>query len=297
MAESTTETKFATEAQRHGVLSESTMWNLEPGIFVSPCAFDLRHVSDERLALFFRGVANERPVYLEYFRARGIDLRREPFEIEVSELQVQNGGSTGLVADRDGRASVPGLFAAGDAQGGVGGGGAIGATIALVFGWRAGAAAAAAAQERPSPSPLPEEVACAFQRVARPLAVESGLSPAALETKLGQVMAEYVGMSRTERGLRAALRRLEALAGATTELAAATPHELMKALEVQNLVVVSDLMARAALERTESRWWHRRADFPERDDARWRAHLIVAHEGDRVRLATRPIGSLARGVV
>jgi succinate dehydrogenase/fumarate reductase flavoprotein subunit len=259
-----------------------------------PCYVDLRHISDDRMALFFRGVANERPVLLEYFRARGIDLRKQPFEIEVSELQAQNGGSAGVVADEHGRTSVEGLYGLGDAQGGLGGGGAIGATIALVFGWRAGLRAAEDVPQRKPAEPLDQEVAYALGRLALPFQREQqGLLPAALEHKLGQIMAEYVGMNRSERSLRTALERLETLAEASRELCAADPHGLMKVLEAQNLVVVSQMMAAAALARTESRWWHRRADYPQRDDVNWRRHLILRKEDGHIAVSARPIGGLA----
>ena len=50
--------------------------------------------------------------------------------------------------------------------------------------------------------------------------------------------------------------------------------------ELQNMLTLGRLMAEAALARTESRGVHHRSDFPDRDDARWACHLLMARERD-----------------
>jgi L-aspartate oxidase len=75
-----------------------------------------------------------------------------------------------------------------------------------------------------------------------------------------------VGLFRTRERLVAAVETLER---------APIPALPATAVEwrLRNLVIVARLVAGAALRREESRGGHFRADFPERDDARWKVHL------------------------
>ena len=50
--------------------------------------------------------------------------------------------------------------------------------------------------------------------------------------------------------------------------------------ELQNMLVVCHLIATAALTRTESRGAHYRTDYPQRDDAQWRQHLLWRRTSD-----------------
>ena len=81
------------------------------------------------------------------------------------------------------------------------------------------------------------------------------------------LMWKSVGLFRARDGLTSAVGMLEA-AGVPTSPASADEWR------DRNLVTVARLIARAALRREESRGGHFRADFPERDDARWRIHLV-----------------------
>ena len=65
----------------------------------------------------------------------------------------------------------------------------------------------------------------------------------------------------------------------------------MRALEVNNLVEISTLIARAALERRESRLapFHFRSDYPEKDDANWRGFVVLKREHGIDRVYFDPI--------
>ena len=80
-------------------------------------------------------------------------------------------------------------------------------------------------------------------------------------------MWRSVGLFRTREALSAAVDTLER---ASVPAAPATADEW----RLRNLVTVARLIARAAVRREESRGGHFRADFPERDDARWKIHLV-----------------------
>ena len=80
-------------------------------------------------------------------------------------------------------------------------------------------------------------------------------------------MWRHAGLFRTRDGLEQAVARLDAAAAAPLD---ATPEGRRH----RNLVTVARLIARAALRREESRGGHFRADFPARDDARWKVHVV-----------------------
>jgi len=91
--------------------------------------------------------------------------------------------------------------------------------------------------------------------------------PLAMAASVKDLMWKSVGLFRDRQGLSSAVGTLEAVA---------VPGSPASADEwrVRNLVTVARLIARAALRREESRGGHFRADFPDRDDARWRVHLV-----------------------
>jgi len=251
-----------------------------------PCYLDFRHLSTDKRDLFIRGLLNEKPTALAYFAQRDIDLSRDPLEVEITEPYGYNGGVCGALIDAEARTSVPGLFAAGDAAGGVG---YCAASTAVVFGWRAGLGAARHAVDSIRKVPSVATVSLAKDEVVAPSRRSVGISPGEVEDKLQRIMSDYVGLSRSENGLKTALIRLGKLRERIPEMAATDAHELIQAQEVKNLILVGEMMARAALTRTESRWYHRRSDFPARDDANWLKHVVVRNDGGEMKLTTRPV--------
>jgi succinate dehydrogenase/fumarate reductase flavoprotein subunit len=251
-----------------------------------PCYYDFRHLSEERLQFYRRGLSNERALILRYFDEKGLDLRRDLVEVELGELATHNGGVTGLLIDEEGATSVPGLYAAGDCAGGVG---YCAGSNAIVFGWRAGGAAATLAQGL-AQGPWPEELVGEERRRAlAPLQREEGFTGQELEAKLQRTMGDYVGLLRNEVGLRTGVDRLVNLKNYLPDLVACSPQDLQAALEAQNLLLVGEMVGRAALARSESRWYHQRVDHPQQDNARWRRFLVIRQEDGEMRLSTREL--------
>jgi L-aspartate oxidase len=88
-------------------------------------------------------------------------------------------------------------------------------------------------------------------------------------THVRDLMWRSVGLFRERDGLGRAVAALDA--------AAASPYpDTADGVRARNLVTVARLIARAALRREESRGGHFRADFPDRDDARWKIHVVDA---------------------
>ena len=171
----------------------------------------------------------------------------------------------GIETDLDGRTSVAGLFAAGEAAcTGVHGANRL-ASNSLLEGLVFGARAAAAMQRPPRPSALRSEGV-----VDAPLPGGSA-GPIPTAHIVRSLMWRSVGLLRERRALEATVRRLERWIGAATLREPESGSAERR--RVFSLVMVGWLVARAALRREESRGAHFRTDFPERDDLHWNKHI------------------------
>lgn len=254
-----------------------------------PCFIDTSKMSEKALDEWRRG-AKRGPakLLLQYLDAQGIQLGRDPVEIGLTEPILYNGGVTGCWIDDQARTSMPGLYALGDVASGT----AIrGINGAICAGWRAGADGARLAAELGAVNIDVEAVARERERVLAPLNRGRGIRPKELEGQLNGVMSDHVGYRRTEDGLKTAIVKLQELGGRVADLAAETPHELMKTLEVQNLIDCGEMVAQAALFRTESRCapFHYRVDYPNKDDENWLAFVIARKDGEGMNLSKRPV--------
>jgi succinate dehydrogenase/fumarate reductase flavoprotein subunit len=216
-----------------------------------------------------------------WFKEKGIDLKKEPFEVTVSEFSSRRGGvyfrGSGILIDDKTGTNIGGLFSAGDCctvSGGISG--------AAVMGYEAGKQAALfAGRNGVEESLQDQEIEGEQERLLYPCANGQGISPRDYEDKVRQIVTDYVGYQRTEAKLRTAVAELKALAAAESSLRAHDYHELMRAHEARNIREVAEMVATAALERRESRgsYSHFRADFPERDDANWRKMIVLRKDG------------------
>lgn len=178
----------------------------------------------------------------------------------------------GIRIDADGATGIPGLFAAGEATGGVHGASRLagnGGGETIVFGVIAGEAAARAIANAapPTADPVP-----ALERLS---GLPAGpIAAADLKARLRAAMSLHVGLYRSEAGLRTALDEIAAvetaLSGGTR---LPTLDDRVDALEARHMARTARMIATAALRRTESRGAHQRRDHPQRDDARWLRHI------------------------
>ncbi len=188
----------------------------------------------------------------------------------------------GVRVDLDGRTNVAGLFACGEvASNGIHGANRLASNSlleGLVFGARAGESAGRAAAETPRHAPLRIVHTAANSVVA--MMDESD----ALES-LREIMWRNVGISRSAASLDEALNRIEAQ---LAHLASARLDQ-PAAFEFVNLIMTGWLMVRSAALRTESRGVHFRIDYPERDDAQWRRHIVIRRHADGVGVGFAPL--------
>ncbi|TDQ48019.1 fumarate reductase/succinate dehydrogenase flavoprotein subunit [Actinorugispora endophytica] len=228
-----------------------------------------------------------------------VDITAEPMEVGPTCHYVMGGvevdPDTGAAAG-----GVRGLFAAGEVSGGMHGSNRLGGNSLsdlLVFGRRCGLGAAEyvdSLSERPTvPAGAPAEAA---EAAGAPLAREAGDDPYTLHREIQQTMNDLVGIIRRGPEIERAIEVLDALearvAGVRAEGARAYNPGWHLALDLRSMLLVSQAVARSALEREESRGGHTRDDFP-RMSARWRrVNLVAALEGGRVRLRRQDLPDL-----
>ncbi|SEQ69030.1 succinate dehydrogenase / fumarate reductase flavoprotein subunit [Lentzea xinjiangensis] len=222
-----------------------------------------------------------------------VDITAQPMEVGPTCHYVMGG----VEVDPDtGSSSVPGLFAAGEVSGGMHGSNRLGGNSLsdlLVFGRRAGAGAAEyvrAMGERPV---VPEDTVTEARATAlRPFQREGGENPYTLHMELQQAMNDLVGIIRRAGEMEEALRRLEKLKQRAGSLTVEGHQQFNPgwhlALDLRNMLLVSECVAKAALLRTESRGGHTRDDHPSME-AEWRRKLLVCTvAGDVVSVEEKP---------
>ncbi|NKR28808.1 fumarate reductase/succinate dehydrogenase flavoprotein subunit [Rhodococcus hoagii] len=211
-----------------------------------------------------------------------VDITKEQMEVGPTCHYVMGG----IEVDPDtGSSTVPGLFAAGECSGGMHGSNRLGGNSLsdlLVFGRRAGLGAADYVQSlEVRPAVAEADVATAARAALLPFdppVPGAGENPYTLHTQLQQTMNDLVGIIRTEAEIERAIATLadvkSRLPGMTVEGHRQFNPGWHLALDLRNMVLVSECVARAALMRTESRGGHTRDDFPSMDP-QWRSTLLV----------------------
>lgn len=229
-------------------------------------------------------------MYHQFKELADVDITAEAMEVGPTCHYVMGG----IAVDSDTAAArgVPGLFAAGEVAGGMHGSNRLGGNSLsdlLVFGRRAGRHAAEHAGTYPAgrdtgrPRVDDAQVDAAAAEALRPFSAEAGEpatgpatapeNPYALHQELQQTMNDLVGIIRREHEMEQALHKLAELR-VRTRRAGVEGHRQFNpgwhlALDLRNMLLVSECVARAARERTESRGGHTREDHSEMERA-WR---------------------------
>jgi len=212
-----------------------------------------------------------------------VDITKQAMEVGPTCHYVMGG----ILVDPDtGAASgVPGLFAAGESAGGMHGSNRLGGNSLsdlLVFGRRAGAGAVAYFQSLGGDTPkvTDEAITKASDHALAPLRNPGGENPYTIQADLQQVTNDLVGIIRTKSELEESLGKLKGfrarLANITCPGGPVFNSGWHLALDLENMLLVSDCIAHAALIREESRGGHTREDFPKMNPE-WRKFNLVAH--------------------
>jgi succinate dehydrogenase / fumarate reductase flavoprotein subunit len=233
-------------------------------------------------------------MYHQFKQLADIDITREPMEVGPTTHYIMGG----VRVDAETQMStVPGLFAAGECAVGINGANRLGGNSLsdlLVFGKRAGEHAARwAAGNRPGAIDQ-RQVDEAAQTAVAPFERDPREAPYQLQYALQEMMQNLVGIVRTEPEMRKALDCLESFRERAGRVGVGGHREYNPgwhaALDLHNLITVSEAIARSAIERKESRGGHFRDDYPEKDPAYAKFNIVVRKSRDgRMELARVPI--------
>jgi succinate dehydrogenase / fumarate reductase flavoprotein subunit len=241
-------------------------------------------------------------MYHQFKELADVDITAEAMEVGPTCHYVMGG----IAVDSDSAAArgVPGLFAAGEVAGGMHGSNRLGGNSLsdlLVFGRRAGWHAAEYATGLTDARPQVDEVEVdtAAAEALRPFSAEGPApgeddarppeNPYSVHQELQQTMNDLVGIIRREGEMEQALEKLADLR-VRARRAGVEGHRQFNpgwhlALDLRNMLLVSECVARAALERTESRGGHTREDHPTME-RKWRNINLLCR-------LTDPTGGLA----
>ena len=232
-------------------------------------------------------------MYHQFKELADVDITKGPMEVGPT-CHYTMGGIR--VEAETGAATVPGLFAAGEAAAGMHGANRLGGNSLsdlLVFGKRAGAAAAEYAKNASTVKVDQAQVDDAEREMLAPFARPSGESPYEIHRELQETLQKLVGIYRNEGDLKEALKKIAALK-ARADRVHVDGSRLFNpgwhlARDLQSMLTVTEAATLCALARKESRGAHSRIDFPDYD-AEWaKKNNIIVKEGGEMKLRERPV--------
>ena len=237
-------------------------------------ATEMKHCATDHVLLdatVIDRVEEKFPMIFRTLLDYGVDMRKERIPIAPAAHYMMGGIRT----DSWGHTTVPGLYACGEAAcTGLQGANRLASNSlleGLVFGRRA-----ARALCREIPAEGQKEKGGRWQSVLEPWKV-SQEETAADRQHLQELMSRQLGIARDREDLRQALEELGAVEAKYAGQAAETPEQL----DLKSQILVSRLIAQAALQREESRGAHYRLDFPKPRDC-WKHHTIEEEEGGSI---------------
>ena len=237
-------------------------------------------------------------MYHQFRQLADLDITEQPMEVGPTTHYSMGG----IRVDGDTQMSnVPGLFAAGEAAAGLHGANRLGGNSLsdlIVFGKRAGEFAAAFARDHAIGRLDNDAVAAAARDALAPFERGPyGENPYAIQHELQAMMQDLVGIVRIEAEMREALERLSGLR-ARAERAGVAGHREYNtgwhtALDLPHLLLVSEAIARAGLDRKESRGAHFREDYPAKSEEYARFNIVIQKGPDgQMTLGRQPISPL-----
>ncbi|MDI9619460.1 MAG: FAD-dependent oxidoreductase [Candidatus Nezhaarchaeota archaeon] len=226
------------------------------------------------------------------YQAVGIDITWQPIEWAPGVHHCMGG----VRINERCESSVPGLYAAGEATGGIHGANRVGGnalTDTQVFGARAGAYAAERARSVGVVGFDKGQVDKCMKIAEEIYERKEGVEAHQIKSKIQKIMDDCVGVVKTGASLEKALAELKGIEVNDVPrmfLGDRRDYDaLVEALDVINMICTGKIIASAALYRTESRGAHYREDYPERDDTKWLKNVVVKLEGNRMAVSAVPV--------
>jgi succinate dehydrogenase / fumarate reductase, flavoprotein subunit len=236
-------------------------------------------------------------MYHQFKQLADIDITQVPMEVGPTTHYMMGG----VRVDGDTQMSdVPGLFAAGECAAGLHGANRLGGNSLsdlLVFGKRAGEYAARFASENPLAAVHPAELAAAERWALGPFEREGPENPYSVQHELQGMMQNLVGIVRQEQEMLQALENIRKLSDTATRVSVTGNRDFNAgwhtALDLTNLLTVSEIVTRAALERKESRGAHFRDDYPDKNNEYAKFNIVAQKARDgSVQLSRVPIAAM-----
>jgi succinate dehydrogenase/fumarate reductase flavoprotein subunit len=204
---------------------------------------------------------------------------------------------TRLLTDGTGEAAhVPGLYAAGEVGGGMHGSNRLGGNSLgdlLVFGRRAGKYAAEYVTSGNRPAIADGQLDTASKEALAPFERENGENPYQLHQELQATMNELVGIIRDADEMNEALRKLQELKARAKNLTVEGNRQFNPgwhlSIDLQNMLLCSEMVAVAAIERKESRGGHTRNDYPTADPHWGTQNIILSEKDGTVSFKLKPL--------
>ncbi len=227
-------------------------------------------------------------MYHQFRELADVDITKGPMEVGPT-CHYMMGGIR--VEAETAQATIPGLFAAGEAAAGLHGANRLGGNSLsdlLVFGRRAGLAAADHAGSV-KPLALDEsQIADSVAEMLAPFARTEGESPYQLHRELQETMQQFVGIFRSEEDLERGLAEIRSLKERAGSLRVEGSRLFNPgwhlARDLKSMLTVSEAVALSALARRESRGAHSRIDYPNYDET-WGMHNnVIDRDGDKMTL-------------
>jgi succinate dehydrogenase / fumarate reductase flavoprotein subunit len=233
-------------------------------------------------------------MYHQFKELADVDITKDPMEVGPTCHYMMGGVR---VDSETQESNVRGLFAAGEVAGGMHGSNRLGGNSLsdlLVFGQRAGQHSAEYAKNsNQTIEPDSEDIESAARESLAPFERGDGENPYALHQELQALMQRNVGIVRTEDELTRVLEDLKELRSRAEKVGVAGNIQFNPgwhlALDLKNLLDISEAVARAALERQESRGAHTREDFPDSVTEWSRVNMIVRQGDEGLTVSKEPL--------
>jgi succinate dehydrogenase / fumarate reductase flavoprotein subunit len=237
-------------------------------------------------------------MYHQFKQLADLDITEQPMEIGPTTHYTMGG----IKVDGETQMStLPGLFAAGEAAAGLHGANRLGGNSLsdlLVFGKRAGEYAAQFAKQHGSVQLDEGQIDAATNRALAPFERGTGgENPYAIQHDLQAMMQDLVGIVRRESEMREALDTLKVLKQRAARAGVGGNREYNPgwhtAIDLPNLLTVSEAVALAAIERKESRGAQFRDDFPAKSDAYSTFNIVIQKSADgAMQLSRSPLAPI-----
>jgi succinate dehydrogenase / fumarate reductase flavoprotein subunit len=232
-------------------------------------------------------------MYHQFLELADVDITKGPMEVGPTCHYMMGG----IRVDAEtAQASIPGLFAAGEAAAGLHGANRLGGNSLsdlVVFGRRAGWAAAEHAKKTQTPSLDSGQIEEAAREMLAPFERTDGESPSMIHSALQETMHSLVGIFRNEGDLGRALSELEKLKERAKRVRVEGSRLFNPgwhlARDLKSMLTVSEAVTRSALARQESRGAHSRIDYPGLDAAWGKKNNVIVRAGDAMTLRQSPL--------